>query len=198
MITTTGSTAEDVVGYCADLLEKDGLHAVLAHLNSRTLHRCTGVYVFEPPLLINIALFDRENPGIVRGGNTPMADTYCSIIDEDDDEYSTPDADTEPRLATHPARARVLAYSGVPLRDSAGKCFGTICHFDDRPRLVPKQEIPVLYALTGMLAANVLQILDAESALETGGSVAVPDRIQVGAHNEADQFHRGRRRKETH
>jgi GAF domain-containing protein len=181
---------ERVIEQCERLLETAGVHALLAHLNARTGHRYTGVYLFDPPILRNASLYDRENPGIVRGGDTPMAETYCSIVGEHADAFATADPAHDPRLCAHPARNSVLAYCGVPLRDRAGECFGTLCHFDLRPRLVPTQEIPVLHAVARILPPRVLALLGAGSDLHRGLAGAIAQRIQIGGHDEADQLER--------
>jgi GAF domain-containing protein len=151
---------DPAVDDCAAILETNGLHALLAHLNQRTRHRYTGVYAFDPPVLRSLCLYDRENPGIVRGGDTPMSETYCSIVGMDSDAFATPDAGREPRLNSHPARTSVLAYCGVPLRNAAGECFGTLCHFDMRPRIVPTRELPILHAVAAMLPPFALAMFD--------------------------------------
>ena len=137
------------------VLEERGLHAALGWLNARTRHRFTGVYRFDPPMLRNVALFDRENPTLRAGGDTPMRESYCSLVGEDAEPFATADAGVDARLVRHPARESVLAYCGVPLLEDDGRCFGTLCHFDLRPRLVPEGELPLLHAAAPLVAAAV-------------------------------------------
>jgi hypothetical protein len=186
-----------VVERCRALLAGGSLHGALRQLNARTRHRCTGVYLFAPPLLRNVCLYDRENPAITRGGDTPMAETYCSIVAEGEP-YATADAGAEPRLAQHPARLNVLAYCGVPIRDVAGSCIGTLCHFDFRPRLVPLGEFDVLHAVARIIPQYFSLRLDTVAAIIARSGTAVGDRIQVGADDEADQLLGGRRREQAH
>lgn len=182
---------------CARLLETSGLHAVLEYLNGRTRHRYTGVYAFDPPTLRSLCLYDRENPGVVRGGDTPMAETYCSIVGADGVPYATADAGREPRLASHPARANVIAYCGVPLRDSSGRCFGTLCHFDLRPRLVPTEEIPILYHVAGMVHAHALTLIEPRSGGQPVLRSAISESVEIGRHYEPDQLQRRGPREEA-
>lgn len=57
---------------------REGVHAALRYLNSRTPHRFTGVYRYDGEMLRNMALFDRFEPDQQRGGDIPMADgTLC-------------------------------------------------------------------------------------------------------------------------
>lgn len=121
-----------------------GLAPALAYLNSRTRHRFTGVYLFDPPLLRNLALFDRENPLLRTGCDVPMNETYCSIVGDRGAPFATENAPDEEELVQHPARLSVLSYCGVPLVGEDGRCIGTLCHFDDRPRLIPYGELPLL------------------------------------------------------
>jgi GAF domain-containing protein len=126
------------------LLGCEGLRAALGFLNARTRHRFTGIYRFDPPLLRNIALFDRENPTLQLGGDLPMHGTPCSLVRQSAAPFATDDAGRDPRLAEHPARDLVVAYCGVPVFADDGSCFGSLCHFDSRPRLAPLGEIPLL------------------------------------------------------
>ena len=186
----SASASDSVIAQSAALLESRGLHALLGHLNHRTRHRYTGVYAFDPPMLRSLCLYDRENPGIVRGGDTPMSETYCSIVGEAAEWYGTADAAHDARLSTHPARASVIAYCGVPLVDSTGRCFGSLCHFDVRPRLIPTQEVPILYHVALMVAPHALELFEPASERQRQSRTPVGKSVQVGAYNEADQRQR--------
>jgi len=146
------ASLDELVRSFALLLEEGGMHAGLAFLNARTRHRFTGVYRFDPPMLRNICLFDRENPTLRLGGDTPMRETYCSLVGAADAPFVTDDAGRDARLAEHPARTSVIAYFGVPLRGEGGACFGTLCHFDLRPRLAPLDELPLLEHVAPIVA----------------------------------------------
>lgn len=128
----------------AALLELEGLHGALAFLNGRTRLRFTGVYRFDPPMLRGVCLFDRENPAVKLGGDLPMNGTPCSLVREWATPFATDDAPRDPRLVDHPARELVVSYAGVPLMADAANCFGTLCHFDPRPRVAPLREMPLL------------------------------------------------------
>lgn len=126
-------------------LRRSGLYAALALLNGRTRYRFTGIYRVDPPLLRNLRLYDRENPSLELGGDISTLDeTYCHIVYHTEDCFATDDAARDERLRTHPARASVLCYLGAPVHDPAGRTWGTLCHFDVRPRLDPPRELPVL------------------------------------------------------
>lgn len=150
-------TMDNVAACCCELLRDQGFHAVLRYLNARTRHRYTGVYLLDPPLLRNLALFDREYPSVRQGDDIPLEESYCALVVAQAAPYATADAEHEPRLADHPARTSVLAYCGVPLCTEASGCFGTLCHFDLRPRLVPVEELWLLERLAPVLAAEALR-----------------------------------------
>ena len=139
----------------ASVLDGSGLHAALAFLNARTRHRYTGVYRFDPPLLRSVCLFDRENPPLTLGGDVPMSETYCSLVGEGATPFGTSDAGADERLVRHPARESVLAYCGVPLHADCGRCIGTLCHYDVRPRLIPHIEIPLMARAAALIAARI-------------------------------------------
>jgi hypothetical protein len=140
------------------VFEEEGMHGALAFLNARTRHRFTGVYRFDPPMLRSLSLFDRENPTLRLGGDTPMRETYCSLVGQMAAPFWTDDAGHDARVAAHPARESVIAYCGVPIRADDGSCFGTLCHFDLRPRLAPLGELPLLERAAVLLARTVASV----------------------------------------
>ena len=146
------------------MLDRGRLHDALRFLNERTRHRFTGVYRFDPPLLRSLCLFDRENPAVTLGGDTPMRESYCSIVGSGAAPFGTAHAGRDGRLAGHPARGVVLAYCGVPLVLPDGSCAGSLCHFDPRPRLVPRREVPLLECAAGLIAAALASRLSGAGA----------------------------------
>jgi GAF domain-containing protein len=139
------------------ILADSGLHAALRFLNARTRHRFTGVYRFEAPTLRSVCLYDRENPTIKVGSDNPMLETYCSILDEIRAPFALENSATDPRVATHLARDRVISYCGVALLASDGSPRGSICHFDLRPRIVPAAEIPLMERIAPLLLDAIAQ-----------------------------------------
>jgi GAF domain-containing protein len=150
-----------LVSRFATLLEHEGLHAALGFLNARTRHRFTGVYRFDPPMLRNLAMYDRENPKLKLGGDTPMRETYCSLVGARAAPFTTGDARRDVRLIEHPARQSVLTYCGVPLLADDGLCFGSLCHFDVRPRVASVEDIPLLERA----ASQVMRVVARAGAL---------------------------------
>lgn len=135
-----------------DILDAEGVHGALRFLNQRSPHRFTGIYRLDPPLLRNVFLFDRENPGLQAGSDAPLRETYCSITGTAASPFHTDDAQEDSRLQAHPARDSTLSYCGVPLWDpSSGAAVGTLCHFDLVPRPVPVEEIRVLEAAAPLI-----------------------------------------------
>lgn len=133
-----------------------GAHAVLATLNSRTRFRFTGLYRVEAPVLRNVALFDRENPMLRAAGEcSALRDTYCNIVAANALALAIANAAEDGRVIGHPARASVLSYIGVPVRNQAGRVVGTLCHWDLRPRLAPAGELIVLERVAALLAPLV-------------------------------------------
>lgn len=145
-----------MTGAIERLLAQDRLHDVLRLLNDRVEHRFTGLYRFDPPTLRNVALFDMANPDIEVGADTPLRETYCSVVGETGKPFDTGDASADPRLEAHPARETTIAYCGAPLRARDDeRPFGTLCHFDVVPRQIPAGEIPVLEAVAPLIARRL-------------------------------------------
>lgn len=145
------------------LLEGDGLHAALAFLNGRVRYRFTGVYRFDPPVLRNVDLFDRENPSLsFTGCELVLLENYCGIVRATERPFTVTDATRDPRLEGYASRTTMVSYLGVPIRENGGGLFGTLCHFDGRPRLAPKGEVETMGRLAMLLAPWLL-----ESAADT-------------------------------
>lgn len=135
-------------------LQSSGMDLALAMLNSRTRYRFTGVYRVDPPMLRNLYLFDRENPALSLGGeNVPLESTYCGIVASTQAPFLAENAPTDPRLAAHPSRDSVVSYVGVPVRNADGRVFGTLCHYDVRPRMLPENELAVLEITSRCIAS---------------------------------------------
>jgi PAS domain S-box-containing protein len=139
------------------ILDMQGVHEALRFLNSRTPHRFTALYRFDPPTLRNVAIFDSYAPDVKKGDDTPMAETYCAIVGELQNSFTTADTRRDDRLRTHPARNTVISYCGVLLRDAAGRPYGTLCHFDLVPCEVPIREMPLMEAAAPLLMSAILR-----------------------------------------
>ena len=147
---------EATVARFAAHLQVDGLHTALGYLNSRTRFRYTGAYRFAPPLLCSIEIFDRENPTLALCAEVEMKTTYCSIVGAERGPLAVDDADRDARIGTHPAREKFAAYCGVPLRGPGGQPFGTLCHYDPRPRIGSTDHILLLERVAPLVSAYSL------------------------------------------
>jgi hypothetical protein len=112
---------------------EDDLYALLQHLNRSTSYRFTGVYRFEPGWVVSVALYDRENPATRLGSDVKMKESYCWLTGLAGGRVIIEDATCDPRLGAHAARDEVRSYIAVLLRDTAGRQWGTFCHFDFAP-----------------------------------------------------------------
>lgn len=160
--TTTRRAARDrttlagIVNEVEQLLATSSELTALRFLNERTRFRFTGVYRAEPPMLRNVWLFDRENPRVnVSGAVARLDETYCAITCGTGVPFATRDASNDDRLRAHAARESVLSYGGVPIRAEGGQPWGTLCHFDVRPRLLPATELALLEAVAPLFARRV-------------------------------------------
>ncbi len=151
----TTSARDAVCAECSAIVAEQGVGAALAWLNARTRFRFTGIYRVEPPLLLNVVLFDRENPDLnVSGEIAQLDDTYCALAYATGP-FATADSDKDARLAQHPARASVISYDGVPMRLANGQVWGTLCHYDVRPRLLKPDERHLLESVAPLFTASL-------------------------------------------
>ena len=146
---------EATVARFSSHLQREGLRVALGYLNSQTRFRYTGAYRFAAPLLCSIEIFDRENPAVALAAEVEMQTTYCSIIGADRAGFSVDDAEFDARVRNHPARAQFAAYCGVPLRGGDGEPFGTICHYDPRPRIGTAGQLQLLESVAPVVAGYI-------------------------------------------
>jgi hypothetical protein len=146
------------------MLAQSGVRSFLSRLNSRTRYRFTGVYRIEGEQLRNIALFDRENPWLRSGGDIKLlTETCCAMIEQTGRPFATADVPADDRLDALPARhASVKSYQGAPIFTSGGRLWGTLCHFDLRPRLLPEGEGDVLAWVASALPVGLLYLDEAD------------------------------------
>ena len=142
----------DLVQQFSAHLSSSGLHEALGFLNARTRHRYTGVFRFEPPMLRSVELYDRENPALRFSYDQQLRDTYCAFVAAAGMAFDTENSIFDSRLKLHSARESIRAYHAVPLYGDGDVCFGSLCHWDVRPRLVPTAEIPLLLAVAPIVA----------------------------------------------
>jgi GAF domain-containing protein len=109
---------------------EQGVRAGLQYLNGLTGHRFTALYRFEGETLRNAEFFDRENPSVTTTEAIPVLASYCVFVRDAGAPFHTDSARDDDRLGDHPKRTVIQSYCGVPLRDTEGRMFGTICHFD--------------------------------------------------------------------
>lgn len=150
--------SSSIVERVSAFLRRADVDAALRFLNARTRFRFTGVFQVEPPTLRNIRLVDRENPTLnVSGAVADLDIGYCGIACATLVPFQTADAREDPRLQSHPARNSMISYAGVPIRMANGVAWGTLCHYDVRPRLIPPDELSILLAAAPLFAAWVTQ-----------------------------------------
>jgi GAF domain-containing protein len=112
------------------ILERDGVRAGLAKLVERTDYRYIGIFRFEGGKANAAVHYDRLNPDVLTAQEVPDTATYCCYVRDSGGTFTTANALVDPRLTEHPAREVVLSYCGVPVMESEGKVFGTLCHYD--------------------------------------------------------------------
>ena len=154
---TRAPVTDDVCAECSAIVSTRGLGPAVEYLNRRTRFRFTGIYRVDPPHLRNFLLFDRENPDLnVSGEVAALSDTYCFFAYENGP-FVTADSQADGRLTEHPSRGSVISYAGVPLRLPNGHVWGTLCHYDVRPRLLPEGERTVLEKVAPLILASLQQ-----------------------------------------
>ncbi|HYH43220.1 MAG TPA: GAF domain-containing protein [Burkholderiales bacterium] len=137
------------------LLGAGDTRAALIFLNGLTEHRFTALYRFDKETLQNLYFFDRENPQQESTEDIPVMASYCAFVRDRNSLFSTPDSLQDERVRDHPKRQVVQSYCGVPLRDESGDMFGTICHFDFRPRPISDENVELMEAVAPLLKQSI-------------------------------------------
>jgi hypothetical protein len=145
-LSETVETAE-IADHFESVLQDQGLFQALGYLNSTTEHRFTGIYRFEPDWVRSVLLFDRGNPHLRAGEDVRMKESYCMLTQMSGGPYIIENAQSDPRLLRHAARDSVLCYCAVHLLGPEGLSWGTLCHFDFRPRQVTAGMLQALEAV---------------------------------------------------
>jgi hypothetical protein len=126
-------------------------------VNSRTPHRFTGIFRFEPPLLRNELLVDAWDAHAPVLASAPLSDTFCGLVGQTGQAFQSSDVQVDSRLEhSHLKHVGVESYCGVPVRDTAGHTSGTLCHFDLKPCDIAIQELEFLASAAALLSPRLV------------------------------------------
>ena len=131
--------------------DRDGIRSAVAFLNSITPYRFTSLYRFEGEMLHNITFYDRDNPDETSCEDIPVEASFCVFVRDTEAVFLTTDSESDRRLTSHPKRGIVKRYCGVPLLDSSGQMFGSICHFDLEPGEIDERDVEALEYMASVL-----------------------------------------------
>lgn len=138
------------------ILREQDVRAAMIFLNGLTEHRFTALYRFDKETLKNLYFFDRENPAQESTPDIPVMASYCVFVRDRHTSFATSDSLQDARVAGHPKRPEVQSYCGVPLRDTNGEMFGTICHFDFRPLPISDENVELMEAMAPLIKRSVV------------------------------------------
>lgn len=164
----------DLQAQLCHLLHAGRVQAALEFLSLFSPYRFAAMYRVADGTLHNLVLVDREQPGVGLSPAVPASLSYCSIVQATGQSFLVEDAASDPRVATHPSRAVVRSYCGVPLMDAGGGAIGSICLFDYEPVAEDPEMLALLQSISTALdpdamlravAAGLDQRLDALAAM---------------------------------
>lgn len=134
-------------------LQQGGLRRGLQFLNAPIEHRYTAVYRLSNGMLRNVELCDKEGeikPEFLE--EVPLNDSFCQFVLRDG-LFQTSNTSDDRRLDGHKYQGVLMSYHGVPVLDSQGELFGTLCHFDALTRPLSDEDFELLQAAARMLPA---------------------------------------------
>ncbi|MHA0286135.1 GAF domain-containing protein [Mycobacterium sp. C3-094] len=88
---------------------------------------------------------------------TPLERSLCQYAVANGQALVLEDARLDPVFKNHPAvqDGTVVAYLGIPLTDTHGNSIGTLCVYDDKPRLWGTGHVQVLTDLAGLASERI-------------------------------------------
>ncbi|WP_051386221.1 GAF domain-containing sensor histidine kinase [Actinokineospora inagensis] len=91
------------------------------------------------------------------GGDSPRVEAMCDVVISTGQAVNLEDARRDTRFATNPwvtgVRADVRFYASVPLITPDGHVLGTLCAFDDRPKVLSEERLARLEDLSKVVLA---------------------------------------------
>lgn len=140
----------------AKTLDSQGLRPALVYLRGLTDYRFVGIFRFENGHTVSVAHVDRDDPTAVWTDDEPTDSTYCCSVRDTNGAFVTADAMLDPRTEGHAKSDVVSAYCGIPIMDSEGVLFGTLCHYDTVPRDPEELDLSLLLRAASRLAQSGL------------------------------------------
>lgn len=134
----------DIIEELKTTLARDGLHSAIASLNARTECRFTSMYRFDGKMLRNLTFYDRANAAAEPPEDIPVEASYCVYVRDLHRPFHVEDSLEDIRVGKHPKCREIRSYYGVPLEDSDGVVFGTLCHFDVNPVPISAENIALM------------------------------------------------------
>ncbi|AFM16118.1 GAF domain-containing protein [Mycolicibacterium chubuense NBB4] len=104
--------------------------------------------------------FFKSTAGMDIGGGerqTPLDQSVCQYAVANGSPLVLEDARNDPIFKNHPVvrSGAVVAYLGIPLMDHTGHAIGTLCVFDNKPRLWSTGHVQVLGDLAALAAERI-------------------------------------------
>lgn len=132
-------------------LQNSGLGAGLVLLNNRVPHRFTAVLRLDGAMMRTIAIVDKLGQAVPDSlKQIPIEDSFCQFALRDGS-FLTQNSSDDERLEGHVYKGVLNTYVGLPLSHGDGELFGTLCHFDFPPLVLPDDEFDFLHEAAQIL-----------------------------------------------
>ena len=137
-------------------LQCNGLDGGLAMLNKRVPHRFTAVFKLDGAIMRNVAIIDKLGEVVPDSLKAiPFENSFCQFVLRDGS-FTTQDSAADDRLGGHAYKGVLNTYVGLPITNSGGDLFGTLCHFDFPPLELPEAEFEFLNKVVKVLPPYVI------------------------------------------
>lgn len=136
------------------LISAGHIRGALEVLNAQARYRYTALYRLGDTHAENLVLVDREDAAAPLAERIFLGATYCSQVKALAVPVVATDTLLDERVVMHLTRTQVRAYCGVPLHESGGTIYGTLCQYDVIPVAASEMTLALMMEVAHRLQAS--------------------------------------------
>lgn len=146
----------------------DGVRAAVIYLNGLTEYRFTALYRFGEDKVSSVFFYDRLHPTVTTSPDIPLMSSYCAQVSKNAEPFCAASPSTDARKG--PQKTSIQSFCGVPLVDSDGNMFGTLCHFDFSARTLDPADLQLMEAMAQLLREHDRFVLELMESRRNAGN----------------------------
>lgn len=151
----------------------DGVRAAVIYLNGLTDYRFTALYRFVDDKVSSVFFYDRLHPTVTTSPDIPLMKAYCAEVNKGAKPFCS--ASTLIDACRGLQKTPLQSFCGVPLIDSDGSIFGTLCHFDFSVRTLDAAGVQLMEAIAQLLREHDRFVLGLMESRRNAGNAKLWD-----------------------